>query len=134
MSNLYETLQSIQEERLPVGQELPENHVPSTPSSQTHPHPVSIPRFHETAELLGLAQNIASRLPSPDQNVIQFMSSQAGEGASTLIREFALTVAQHSSKPVLLVEADFQKPSQARAFSLQAKPPIDYALKEGKAS
>lgn len=132
MSNLYETLQSVQEERLPLGHELNDDQMPSLCSFQTDPHHVSLPRFHEDSKLLGLAQNIATHLPNPEQNVVQFISSQAGEGTSTLIREFALTVAQHNSKPVLLVEADFQQPSQARAFSLQAKPPLDYALKEGK--
>ncbi len=131
MSNLYETLQSVQGGRLPSGNELIDDHRPSSLSSQTCHNHLPIPRFHENSELLALAQNIAARLPNPDQNVIQFISSQAGEGTSTLIREFALTVAQHSSKPVLLVEADSQQPSQAHAFSLQAKPPLDYALKEG---
>jgi Mrp family chromosome partitioning ATPase len=64
--------------------------------------------------------------------VIQFIGSRAGEGTSTLIREFALTVAQQSSKPVLLVEADSEHPSQAQAFGLEPRPHIDVVLKEGK--
>jgi len=64
--------------------------------------------------------------------VIQFIGSGPGEGTSTLIREFALTVAQHSNKPVLLIEADSNNPSQAQAFAMEPKPALDYALKEGK--
>jgi Mrp family chromosome partitioning ATPase len=64
--------------------------------------------------------------------VIQFIGSRPGEGTSTLIRELALTVAQQSSKPVLLIEGDNNHPSQARAFGLEAKPHIDFALKDGK--
>ena len=55
-----------------------------------------------------------------------------GEGTSTLIREFALTAAKHSSKPVLLVEADFYKPSQNQAFAIETKPPLEHILQEGK--
>jgi Mrp family chromosome partitioning ATPase len=56
-----------------------------------------------------------------------------GEGTSTLIREFALTAAKHSSKPVLLVEADFYQPSQNQAFAIESKPPLEQVLQEGKA-
>lgn len=104
----------------------------SLPPPFTGNSPVSIPRFHEESELRALAQNIAARLPNPDQRVIQFIGSRKGEGTSTLIREFALNAAQQSSKPVLLVEADSNQPSQAQAFGMEAKPPLlDYVLKEG---
>ena len=63
--------------------------------------------------------------------MIQFIGSGPGEGTSTLIREFAVTVAKHSNKPVLLIEADSNHPSQAQAFAMETKPPLDYALKEG---
>jgi len=132
MSKLYDALQAAQGERLAGANEL--NHEPNTssPPPLTGNSPLPTPRFHEESELLGLAQTIATRLPNPDQNVIQFIGSRKGEGTSTLIRELAVTVAQHSSKPVLLVEADFTHPSQNQAFGIEAKPPIDYVLKEGK--
>ena len=80
-----------------------------------------------------MAQNIAALLPGPDKNVIQFIGSRKGEGTSTLVREFAMVSAQHSNKPVLLVEADLMQPSQYRAFGIEAKSPLDHVLKEGKA-
>ncbi|TFG61690.1 MAG: hypothetical protein E4H32_07065, partial [Nitrospirales bacterium] len=110
MSKLYDALQSVHVERLAIANELNDALTSTFPSSLREKRPVSTPKFHEQSELLALAQNIAARLPNPDQNVIQFIGSQAGEGTSTLIREFALMVAEDSSKPVLLVEADFKRP------------------------
>ncbi|MEX2491720.1 MAG: hypothetical protein WD425_08150 [Nitrospirales bacterium] len=133
MSKLYEALQSVQLKRLAVANELNETLSPAFPSSLRKKRSVSTPKLHEQSELLALAQNIAAHLPNPDQNVIQFIGSQAGEGTSTLIREFALMVAEDSNKPVLLVEADFNRPAQAKAFAMKTPPPLDYALKKGKA-
>ena len=133
MSKLYDKLQSVHEERLAVAKKLNNALTSTFPSSLKDKLPLSTPTFHEQSELVALAQNIAARLPNPDQNVIQFIGSQAGEGTSTLIREFALMVAKDSSKPVLLVEADFKRPSQAEALGMNPKPPLDFALKEGKA-
>jgi len=132
MSTLYEVLQSAHKERLAVVNELNDQTTPSSLPPLTGRAPVSLPRFHEESELHALAQNIATCLPNPDQNVIQFIGSQAGEGTSTLIREFALTLGRYSSKPILLVEADFIQPSQAQAFALEAKPSLNYAVREGK--
>ena len=105
----------------------------SSPPPLTGYSPAVLPRFYEESELLALAQNIAARLPNPDQNVIQFIGSRMGEGTSTLIREFALTAAKHSNKPVLLVEADFHQPSQNQAFAIETKPPLELVLQEGRA-
>ena len=132
MSKIYEALQIAQEEQLAVVAEFTKDvSAPSVPLFESLSSS-STPKFYEEAELLALAQNISARLPDPRQNVIQFIGSRMGEGTSTLIREFALVTARHSSKPVLLVEADFNKPSQNQAFAIEAKPPIDYVLKEGK--
>ena len=133
MSKLFEALQSAQKERLAAPTELHSIPLPPSPPITPPNNPISAPRFHEEFELKALAQNIATRLPNPDQNVIQFIGSQAGEGTSTIIREFALAVAKNSWRPILLVEADFHRPSQNKAFGIEAKPPIDFALTEGKA-
>ena len=132
MSNIYDALQSAQGKRLAVTNKLKDEPTSSFPRPLTGTSPASIPRFHEESELLALGQTIAACLPNPNQRVIQFIGSWAGEGTSTLIREFALTIVQHSSKPVLLIEADSNQPSQAQAFGLEAKPPLDYVLREGK--
>jgi Mrp family chromosome partitioning ATPase len=141
MSKIYEALEIAHEERVATAIELNDEPTTTTTIVTSSPSlppltgysPGSTPRFYEDSELLGLAQNIAARLPNPDQNVIQFIGSRVGEGTSTLIREFALTASRHSSKPVLLVEADFSRPSHNQAFAIEMKPPLDYALKEGKA-
>ena len=132
MSNIYDALHSAHEKRLAAANELNDEPTPSLPQPLKGNSPPPTPRFHEESELRGLAQTIATLLPNPNQRVIQFIGSQAGEGTSTLIREFALMVAQHSSKPVLLIEADSHQPSQAQAFAMEPKPPLDYVLKEGK--
>ena len=132
MSNIYDALHSAHEKRLAAANELNDEPTPSLPQPLKGNSPASTARFHEESELLALAQTIAVCLPTPGQNVIQFIGSQAGEGTSTLIREFALTVAQPSCKPVLLIEADSNQPSQAQAFAMGAKPPLDYVLREGK--
>jgi protein-tyrosine kinase len=145
MSKIFDALQLAHGERLAEAKELNEEliefsskEMSEKPSISSSPPLTgfghfSLPRFYEEPELLALAQNIAARLPNPDQNVIQFVGSQVGEGTSTLIREFALTAARHSNKPVLLVEADFNQPSQNQAFSVETKPPMEHVLKEGKA-
>ena len=132
MSKIYDALQSAYKDRLEKSKIDNDQHTDSHTPPPSGSNPVTFEKFHEEAELQALAQNIATHLPNPDQNVIQFIGSQAGEGASTLIREFALMVAQNSSKPVLLVDADIKQPSHAQAFGLAPKPPLDYFLKEGK--
>lgn len=132
MSKIYEALQIAQEEQLTIVKEF--NEAPSISSTPVlkDPEPFAGQKIYNESELLNLAQNIAARLPNPDQNVIQFIGSRRGEGTSTLIREFALATSQNSSKPVLLIEADFKQPCQKQTFSLEVKPPLDYVLKEGK--
>jgi protein-tyrosine kinase len=134
MSKIYDALQIAHGERLATSKEVSDEPISLPPPliGYSPSSPSVLPRFYQESELLALAQNIAARLPSPDQNVIQFIGSRMGEGTSTLIREFALTAAKHSSKPVLLVEADFYKPSQNQAFAIETKPPLEHILQEGK--
>ena len=132
MSKIYEALQIAHEEQLTVVKELHDPPIPTPAPLVKVPSTFAVQKIYNESELLTLAQNIAARLPNPDHNVIQFIGSRKGEGTSTLIREFALATAQHSSKPVLLIEADFNQPCQNQAFAIEAKPPLDYVLKEGK--
>ena len=133
MSKIFDALQIAHGEQLAATREMSDEAIISSPPPLTKYSPSVLPRFYEESDLLALAQNIAARLPNPDQNVIQFIGSRMGEGTSTLIREFALTAAKHSSKPVLLVEADFYQPSQNQAFAIESKPPLEQVLQEGKA-
>ena len=133
MGKLYDALLAAQGKRLAEGNDQNTEPTSSLLPPQTGTPLASMPKLNDESELKALAQNIAARLPHSDQNVIQFIGSKVGEGTSTLIREFAITLSQQSSKPVLLVDADIKHPSQAQAFGLEPKPPIDYVLKEGKA-
>ena len=133
MSKIFDALQIAHGEQLAEAKEMSDEAIISSPPPLAEYSPSVLPRFYEESDLLALAQNIAARLPNPDQNVIQFIGSRMGEGTSTLIREFALTAAKHSSKPVLLVEADFYQPSQNQAFAIETKPPLELVLQEGKA-
>jgi protein-tyrosine kinase len=141
MSKIYDALQIAYGEKLApqngskVGNEpidVPSVSIPSSPLLQIRSS-IAIKKVYKESELMVMAQNIAALLPSPDKNVIQFIGSRKGEGTSTLVREFALVSAQHSNKPVLLVEADLMRPSQYQAFGIEAKSPLDHVLKEGKA-
>ena len=132
MSNIYDALHLAHKKKSAGSNDLKTEGSPSLSPTPKGIYPALPPKFHEQSELLALAQNIASHLPDPNQRVIQFIGSRAGEGTSTLIREFALTIAPQSSKPVLLVEADSDHPSQAQAFGLESKPHIDFVLKGGK--
>jgi Mrp family chromosome partitioning ATPase len=135
MSKIYDALQIAYGEKLAAKNEPIE-----IPSVSVSSHSLlqiksssSIPRCYKESELMVMAQNIAALLPGPDKNVIQFIGSRKGEGTSTLVREFAMVSAEHSNKPVLLVEADLMQPCQYRAFGIEAKSPLDHVLKEGKA-
>jgi protein-tyrosine kinase len=147
MSKIYDALQIAYGEKLAAAKEpnggheagtghepieVPSVSIPSSPLLQIRSSS-SIPRHYKESELMVMAQNIAALLPSPEKNVIQFIGSRKGEGTSTLVREFALISAQHSNKPVLLVEADLLQPSQYQAFGIEAKTPLDHVLKDGKA-
>lgn len=140
MSKIYDALQIAYEERQAAvktatnGQTVPVESAPAQSSALVEFKPAaSLQRLHKEKDLLLLAQNIAALLPGPDKNVIQFIGSRKGEGTSTLVREFAIVAAQHSAKPVLLIEADLINPSQYQAFGIASKPPLDHVLKERKA-
>jgi len=147
MSKIYDALQIAYGEKLAAQKEpktgietsignepieVPSVSIPSSPLLKIQSSS-SIPRYYKESELMVMAQNIAALLPSPDKNVIQFIGSRKGEGTSTLVREFALVSAQHSKKPVLLVEADLAQPSQYQAFGIEVKSPLDHVLNDGKA-
>ena len=145
MSKIYDALQIALGEKLTNSKAQPNAESKqetidlssvAIPSSSSPLVPIknerAVPRFHTESELRGMAQNIASFLSDPNQNVIQFIGSRKGEGTSTLVREFALFSAQHSQKPVLLVEADLRQPSHYQAFGIDATLPLDLLIKEKK--
>ena len=71
-----------------------------------------------TSEMAGL---LAALGPAPAYRgrVIQFVSAGAGEGVSTVSREFARLAAVRARKPVWLIDADLAQQSQQDAVSAQ---------------
>lgn len=69
-----------------------------------------------TSEMAGL---LAALGPSPAYRgrVIQFVAAGAGEGVSTVAREFARLAAVRARKPVWLVDADLSQQGQQDAVS-----------------
>jgi len=72
-----------------------------------------------TSEMAGL---LAALGPAPAYRgrVIQFVSAGAGEGVSTVAREFARLAAVRARKPVWLVDADLSHQSQQDAVAAEA--------------
>lgn len=71
-----------------------------------------------TSEMAALWSALARlRGPGPEGRVLQFVAARQGEGASTVAREFARMAAVRARRPVWLVDADLENPSQLDAVS-----------------
>ncbi|NEX91556.1 CpsD/CapB family tyrosine-protein kinase [Caulobacter sp. 17J65-9] len=69
-----------------------------------------------TAEMAALWAALARvRGAGADGRVIQFVAARQGEGTSTVAREFARMAAVRARRPVWLVDADLENPSQLDA-------------------
>ena len=61
-------------------------------------------------EMLDLSHTLDTLLPQTSSKVVQFISSQLGEGSTTLSRAFAMVSALRLKKSVLMVEAQHTSP------------------------
>lgn len=59
-------------------------------------------------------------VPTGRGRVVQFVAANAGEGASTVAREFARAAAERSARPVWLVDLDLWGAGQAEAIARSA--------------
>ncbi len=108
MSNIYEALERAQRERnsavavemIPLG-----DITTGTKEIPTLPRPVSGEAMVGDEAIVDLYRSILDLLPEHEQVMVQFASSQSGEGVSTIVNEVARTVADRFSKKVLLVNA-----------------------------
>ena len=114
MGKIYEALEKAQRERqgqktLPLFVVLTPGEPPST-------------GFEVSAEneMVVLSRNIDALLQDTPRKVIQFIGSQAGEGTSTVIRDFAIVSAARLGKSVLLLDTDYRNPCQAEFFRISA--------------
>lgn len=71
------------------------------------------------SEMISLYQYIADLLPDSAKKVIQFIGSQEGEGASTIVREFAAASAHRLGKKVIIVDANQLNPGQHLFFGIR---------------
>jgi capsular exopolysaccharide synthesis family protein len=78
-------------------------------------------RFPAEGAMVALARNIDFLLETSPRKVIQFIGSQAGEGTSTIIRDFAMFSAGRLRKSVLLLDTDYRNPSQCEFFRTSSK-------------
>ena len=58
------------------------------------------------------------------------MSSSREEGTSTIVREFAVTVASKYGKSVLLVDADLRKPAQFSFFNIKPEHCLEETIRK----
>ena len=107
MSKIYEALQQAHRQKKTSGKSveviIPENLV-----------------LHEEVEMgeemLSLYKVIDTMLPDMGNRVLQFMGSRAGEGTSTVVREFARIAAERIGRSVLLMDADRYQGTQSRFY------------------
>lgn len=123
MSKIYEALEYAQRDRK-VLKMFPDVRLPDEYSSETW-------KLSMEAEMINLYQAINSLLPDSQKKIIQFIGSREGEGASTLVREFAIVSATKFDKLVLLLDAD-RKPRQRFFFNIRPNYGWDDVVRDDK--
>ena len=111
MTKIFEALERAAKERgdadeAPVA-DLPESPKP-TDSPVSERGALRSPGEKIQEKLTALYRSISNALPVDATPIVQFVGSHKGEGTTTLVREFAKTVATKLHKRVLLVDADPQ--------------------------
>jgi Mrp family chromosome partitioning ATPase len=125
MSKVYEALQHAHAERqLRVQQQKP-----AIAGSDLFTIPVlrRLPPLQMEREMGRLYQNVSALL---SQGIIQFVGARKDEGASTILREFGLFVAERVGKSILLIDADSHLP-QHQALGIHPKTSLQQIMREG---
>jgi len=115
MGKIYEALEKAQRERERKGEKKPPLFVVLAPGER----PSGGFEVPAEDEMVTLSRNIDALPEMSPKKVIQFIGSQAGEGTSTVVRDFAMVSAARFGKSVLLLDADPRNPSQHLFFHLQ---------------
>lgn len=131
MIKVYEALQNIREEE---ESSLRKGTVQSAEklTSEFGKRPEWSPPEMEK-EMGRLYQSLMALLPDSSRNIIQFMSSRAEEGNSTIVGEFGRTLVQTIKKPVLLVDVGPSQVDQHRRFGVLPGVPLQHIMAEGGA-
>ncbi len=112
MSKIYEALQQAQRQKKTSGKAV-EAILPWDP--------VLYEKVEIGEEMLSLYKVIDNMLPDIGNRVVQFIGSRAGEGTSTIVREFARIAAERIGRSVLLLDADRYQGTQSRFFSVASQ-------------
>ena len=115
MGKIYEALEKAQRERR--GQKKSPMFVVLSPGER----PSTGFEVAAEKEMVTLSRSIDALLETSPKKIILFIGSQAGEGTSTVTRDFAMVCAAKLGKTVLLLDADPQSPNQHISFHLQPK-------------
>jgi Mrp family chromosome partitioning ATPase len=93
MSKLYEALQQTE---------------PGPPQTRANPRGSAMPRLAigSRQSMEALYQSLESALPGIARKVVLFSASHPGEGTTTIVREFALTLSLVFKASVLIVDAN----------------------------
>jgi protein-tyrosine kinase len=83
-------------------------------------------------EMTGLHQNTEALLAHAAKKIIQFIGSQAGEGTSTVARDFARFSASRLGKKVLLLEGDPADPHPSSSRGNPAVFSLEEAIRKGE--
>jgi len=84
-------------------------------------------------EVIDLYRHIDALLPNAGKMVLQFIGSRAGEGVSTIVREFAAMAETRLGKSVLILDANQIERDQQRFFRITNSCGWDEAVSESEA-
>ena len=110
MSKIYEALQQAHQQKKTNGKNL-EVIIPR--------NLLNLKEVEIGEEMLSLYKVIDTLLPDKKNRVIQFIGSRAGEGTSTITREFARISADRIGHSVLLLDADRYQSTQSQFYSVE---------------
>jgi Mrp family chromosome partitioning ATPase len=92
-------------------------------AAKLHLDPVLSAHFHATGQLAEAYRAVRTSIyfstRGEDHKVIQVTSPEPRDGKSTLAANLSVSIA-HSGKRVLLVEADFRRPTQHKIFGIES--------------
>jgi protein-tyrosine kinase len=91
------------------------------------PSPAAAPEY------FSLIRNLAGQPGSPVIRSLGFTSSRSGEGVSTVALQCAIAAEQLFNQPILLVEANTERPALQRAMRLERGPGLGELLLDQEA-
>ncbi len=126
MSKVYEALQHAYEDRHEIIESIPIQRPRSQPVVLSNLRPLKMER-----EMVQLQQRLATLLPDPSHNILQFISCRRGEGVSTVAQEFSRVAVEKQGKSVLLVDGDSEKITQHHSFGINPKMSLQQIMSKG---